>query len=197
MGELGRALHKSGKPWHSEIDEELFPDDLYRVLCSLVGGTLDVDRMDYLRRDAKYCGVTYGDIDLDHLIGGLELVGASGRTSLALRDKAILAMDDLLWSRHHMFLQVYGHKTNVAFNTMLERAIPDAISDLPHFEVPRDYASFAEFTDDFVMSQIFSLCAHGKRLAETSYGKTLARRIVPTHLAQVRLHESRTRSLPK
>ena len=80
-----------------------------------------------------------------------------------------------------MFMQVYNHKTNVALNAMLAKAIPDAIDDA-RLDPPKDFEAYVQFTDDLVMSTILSLCVRGKKLANTVYGKTLAYRKIPMHL---------------
>jgi hypothetical protein len=175
----------------SEPDE--FVRDLVPVLASLISGTLDVDRMDYLLRDSFYCGVSYGRIDIEHIIAGLGLATNTDaatnkqRTYLTIKEKGVLAIDDLLWSRHQMFLQVYGHKTNVALNRMLQLALPEAMEDLPDLNRPRDQAAYLEFTDDFVLSKIVSLCFREKRLGKESYARLLARREVPEHLGALPL----------
>jgi len=166
-----------------------FVRDMVQVLAGLISGTLDVDRMDYLLRDSFHCGVSYGRIDIQHIIGGLGLATreADDRTFLTVKEKAVLAIDDLLWSRHQMFLQVYGHKTNVALNRTLQLALPEAMSEIPNLDPPRSYNQYLEFTDDFVLSKIFSLCFHEKKQGEKGYARLLARRQVPEHLFELRL----------
>jgi HD superfamily phosphohydrolase len=164
-----------------------FVRDMLPVLAGLISGTLDVDRMDYLLRDSFYCGVSYGRIDIEHIIAGLGVATFKDRTYLTIKEKAVLAVDDLLWSRHQMFLQVYGHKTNVALNRTLQLALPEGMGDVKELNPPRSYPEYLEFSDDFVLSKIFSLCFHEKRLGEKSYARLLARREVPEHLGELRL----------
>jgi len=164
-----------------------FARDMLPVLAGLISGTLDVDRMDYLLRDSFYCGVSYGRIDIEHIIAGLGLATFKGRTYLTVKEKTVLAIDDLLWSRHQMFLQVYGHKTNVALNRTLQLALPDMMGDLQELNPPAKDHEYLEFTDDFVLSKIFSLCFRDKRLGTTNYARLLARREVPEHLGELRL----------
>jgi hypothetical protein len=109
---------------------------------------------------------------------------------LLLDRKAAFALDDMLWSRYQLFMQVYNHKTNVALNAMLAKAIPDALDD-QRFRAPTDFQSYVEFTDDLVMSIVLSLCVRGRKLGGTVYGKTLAYRKVPLHLGFVMLATGR------
>jgi len=160
-------------------------DDLLKILHDLVSGTLDVDRMDYLVRDSTHCGVPYGQCDVEFLVGSLSLGELNGRLELFLNSKAARALDDFLWSRYQLFIQVLNHKTNVALNALLSRAIEDAINDR-RFDLPATFAQFAAFTDDYVMSRIFSDCLMGK-LGDKSYTKALVDRQLPLHLGAVDL----------
>jgi HD superfamily phosphohydrolase len=51
-------------------------------LQGLISGSIDLDKLDYLRRDAFMCGVSYGEIDVDRLINALTLVREAVRGSL-------------------------------------------------------------------------------------------------------------------
>ena len=66
------SAKQSGKVWGA-VRRKDFSDDLRNTLHSLVSGTLDVDRMDYLIRDSHYCGVPYGHCDVEMLVSNLEL----------------------------------------------------------------------------------------------------------------------------
>jgi HD superfamily phosphohydrolase len=92
-------------------------------LGSAVSGTFDVDRCDYLLRDARATGVTYGDYDLPWLLRSLRFdVSASGGAppSLAVDGiKGITAIESFLLARLFMFQQVYFHKSTRAAETMI------------------------------------------------------------------------------
>ena len=87
-------------------------------LFELISGQLDVDKMDYLLRDSYYAGVKYGTFDLDMLVGSLVLVGEK----LAVSHKGIMAAEQMIVARYHMFGQVYYHKTKRAFEGMAQTA---------------------------------------------------------------------------
>ncbi len=118
------------------------PDDFFRVggldfrplLAQLISSELDVDRMDYLVRDSTFTGARYGAIDTDWLISHLAgHPGPDGRVGLALDRRAILAFDDFLIARLHMFLMVYFHQKSIAYEQLLERYMrgPDCDYRLP------------------------------------------------------------------
>ncbi len=118
------------------------PDDFFildgldhrPLLSQLISSDLDVDRMDYLVRDSTFTGARYGAIDTDWLISHLSFhVDEQQRVCLALERPAILALDDFLIARFHMFLMVYFHQKSIAYEKMLERYMrsPDCDYRLP------------------------------------------------------------------
>jgi HD superfamily phosphohydrolase len=94
-------------------------------LARAVSGTFDVDRCDYLMRDAHATGVNYGRFDLDWLIRSLCFGVPKDEHSappLAIDgSKGIPAIESFLLSRLFMFQQVYFHKTERASEWMLAR----------------------------------------------------------------------------
>jgi HD superfamily phosphohydrolase len=92
-----------------------------------VSGSFDVDRCDYLLRDAYFTGVGYGRFDLDWLLRSLcfgipEKDGASPPLAID-GDKGIPAIESFFLARLFMFQQVYFHKTERACEWMLARAL--------------------------------------------------------------------------
>ncbi len=92
-----------------------------RYLSSLVSGQLDVDRMDYLLRDALYTGATYGRFDLERLIYTMAVAGEQ----VVVSRKGLANVEEYLLARYFMYWQVYFHKTTraqeVLFRRLLER----------------------------------------------------------------------------
>jgi len=124
------------------IHDDFFMDGgvNYRpVLAQVISSELDVDRMDYLRRDSYFAGVSYGNYDCNWIISHLTFhVSEQDCAHLALDPKAIYAFNDFLLSRYHMFLMVYLHHKSVIYEEMLKRyfqgegatyAIPAEIED--------------------------------------------------------------------
>jgi len=110
------------------VPDDFFRDggfDHRRLLAQIVSSELDVDRLDYLVRDAYFSGATYGHVDVDWLISNLAAWPKDGQVWLALKERAIYAFDDFLISRHHMFLMVYFHHESVIFEEMLKRYVAD------------------------------------------------------------------------
>jgi len=84
-------------------------------LHQLVSGQLDVDRLDYLRRDSFYTGVIEGTIGSDRIIKMMDL--HQGR--LVIQEKGIYSIEQFLMARRLMYWQVYLHKTSIAAEKLL------------------------------------------------------------------------------
>jgi len=91
-------------------------------LAHAVSGIFDVDRCDYLLRDAHFTGVTYGSYDLSWLLRSLRFERVDGTTppGLAIDGmKGITAIESFLLARLFMFQQVYFHKSTRAAEAMI------------------------------------------------------------------------------
>jgi HD superfamily phosphohydrolase len=97
-------------------------------LAKAVSGTLDVDRCDYLLRDAHATGVRYGDYDLAWLFRSLRFSPAGdGAPGLAIDGaKGLPAIEAFILARLFMFQQVYLHKATRAAEWMIRAALARA-----------------------------------------------------------------------
>jgi HD superfamily phosphohydrolase len=115
-------------------------------LChELVSGELDVDRMDYLLRDSRECGVVYGIFDESRILNSLAVYwdDDSKELHLAIHFSGLAAFEDYLRARHSMYLQLYFHKTSVAAEAMIKHIT----KMLPGWTLPvnvDEYASIDE-----------------------------------------------------
>ncbi|HEY8347643.1 MAG TPA: HD domain-containing protein [Symbiobacteriaceae bacterium] len=92
-------------------------------LKELIASQLDVDRMDYLLRDSRMCGVTYGVFDLDRMVQTLTVVDGH----LVLTDKGIHSAEEFLLARYFMYWNVYFHKATRSSETVLEKLMLRAV----------------------------------------------------------------------
>lgn len=83
----------------------------------LMTSDVDIDRIDYLLRDAYQTGVTYGGIDINRLVETIN----SDTDGLYFEEKGMQAVENFLLARYHMFQSVYNHRTSVAFRLLLKR----------------------------------------------------------------------------
>ena len=86
-----------------------------RFLHQLVSGQLDMDRLDYLRRDSFYTGVSEGNIGSARIIKMLDVKD----DQLVVEAKGIYSIENFLTARRLMYWQVYLHKTSVAYEQLL------------------------------------------------------------------------------
>ncbi len=86
-----------------------------RFLHQLISSQLDMDRLDYLRRDSFYTGVTEGNIGSARIIKMLNVVD----DRLVIDQKGIYSIENYLTSRRLMYWQVYLHKTTVGYEKTL------------------------------------------------------------------------------
>jgi HD superfamily phosphohydrolase len=99
-------------------------------LGGLIAGSLDVDKLDYLSRDAWMCGVPYGVIDVERLLSALTLAQPpGGRVSLALHEKGLAALESLLFAKYQMYRTVYWHHAVRSATAMFKRLVRRAIRD--------------------------------------------------------------------
>jgi uncharacterized protein len=102
-------------------------DERDRLIHGLLSGPLDVDKLDYLPRDARACHVPYGGVDTARLLAALRVVEVDGRRSIGIDEKGISPLHSLINARQEMFDNVYWHHTNRACMAMLLRAVQDAV----------------------------------------------------------------------
>jgi uncharacterized protein len=117
-------------------------------LQGLISGSLDLDKIEYLKRDAFMCGVPYGEIDVDRLTNSLVLVDdpETGRRALGVREKALSALESLLFAKYQMYRNVYWHHAVRSATAMYKRLVEDAVRT----EIV-DVQSLARHTDEGLM----------------------------------------------
>ena len=93
-----------------------------RFLHQLISSQLDMDRLDYLRRDSFFTGVTEGNIGSARIIKMLNVVN----DSLVVESKGIYSLENYLTTRRLMYWQVYLHKTAVAYEKVLVNTLTRA-----------------------------------------------------------------------
>jgi hypothetical protein len=90
-----------------------------KIFHQLISSQLDMDRLDYLRRDSFYTGVTEGIIGSDRIIKMLNVKD----DRLVVDSKGIYSIENYLTSRRLMYWQVYLHKTAVGYEKILVNAL--------------------------------------------------------------------------
>ncbi len=121
-GLLAETLERLGTPAAHLLP--LIQGTSHSPLGGIVAGALDVDKLDYLSRDATMCGVPYGVIDVDRLLMSLTLT-ADG---LALHAKGLAALESLLFAKYQMYRNVYWHHAVRSATAMFKRLVRRAIA---------------------------------------------------------------------
>lgn len=100
------------------------------VFKDVVSGPTDADKLDYLLRDSYFAGVEYGRYDLPKIYDSVRVIGTEqAGTYLGFESNGLWAVEGLLLARHHMHRQVYGHKTRLATDIMIVRALRAGVED--------------------------------------------------------------------
>lgn len=90
----------------------------------LIAGQIDIDRLDYLKRDSYYTGVAYGVIETDVIIKNLTIDGKK----YFIDEKFLPAFESILISRYLMYSMVYMHRKTLIANSMLQAAFHEALA---------------------------------------------------------------------
>ncbi len=140
---------------------------LYRAMLS---GPLDPDKLDYLNRDAYFCGVPYGIQDIDYIIS--KLIWREDLSRPGIAAAGLGALENLIFSKYLMYRYVYWHRTVRCATAMVKRALYAGLSEgeiLPEdlYHVNDDSlfslcteSSFHPFRlmQDVQMRRLFSCC---------------------------------------
>ncbi|MCL2440942.1 MAG: HD domain-containing protein [Treponema sp.] len=103
------------------VDKEIESNDtellFYRKLLS---GALDPDKLDYLNRDARYCGVPYGAQDVDFILSRLH---PNKERGVDIDSRLIPNVESVLFSKYLMYRTVYWHRQVRAATAMIKKAL--------------------------------------------------------------------------
>lgn len=152
-------------------------------LHDIVSSQLDVDRMDYILRDAHMTGVKYGSYDLTWILEYLNVAEFNGRYRLVIEKKALDAVEQYLTARFYMYRNVYEHKTARIFEIMLKAFVKEVKKlddellikhDLLWLKMP-NFDDLSEYNklDDFKMWEAIKLISSSKDF--DGYVKILAK----------------------
>ena len=118
-------MRKLNEKYNGKLDLaiEIFTGTYYRkFLHELISGQMDMDRLDYLRRDSFFTGVIEGSVGSDRIIRMLNVVD----DSLVVDEKGIYSLEKFLIARRLMYWQVYMHKTVLSSESLLVKILKRA-----------------------------------------------------------------------
>ena len=166
---------------HLLDDAYIWPDFMF--LKSFMDGEMDCDKMDYLLRDSKYCGVSYGIYDLDRFISTITVYKNPKEKimQLAISSGGIQALEEFVLARYFMFIQVYFHKTR----RYLDRLLVQSISEiLPGGKYPLDLNAYLKLDDVEVLHLI--------KKSDTTYCKQYCKRELMTCVRETSAHANKS-----
>ena len=157
------------------IDDKVpFPDndffisngvDFKPLLKQIISSDLDMDRMDYLQRDAFFCGTDYGFCDHEWILNNLRVYINDDQAFIGIGQKAVYSVENFFLGRRHMGLAVYFHSKMVVMDEMLHRYF---ISKDCSFRIPVSMEEYIGCTD----ATLF------ENLRKASHGNKWARRVI-------------------
>jgi len=99
------------------------------IVCSLLSGPLDVDRADYILRDAYLSGINVS-FDLDRYTAVLVLIkDTDSKVHVGVLEKGVSLVESFMIARFHMYREVYGHKLSMVYNGILRRIMTLLMTD--------------------------------------------------------------------
>jgi len=112
-------------------------------LAHILSGTLDPDKVDYLLRDARYCGVPFGEsVNRDRLIESITYDPETERPAITY--KGVSAVEALIFTSYLMYRNVYWHHAVRSANAMFKRGVQDLVK---HPECELSEADFLRSTE--------------------------------------------------
>ena len=168
------------------------------VLQDIVTGPTDADKLDYLLRDSRYAGVAYGHYDLGRILDTITIINPGMLDEqLGFEADGVEALELFLLARHHMHRQVYGHKTRVATDIMVRRALRAGLDEgvLPEsaYTPPKPITEeflreFGTQTDASVLTALLNQDGHpaSRKLALCLSERCLLRRAASVDLVKER-----------
>ena len=152
QGELGDRLRQIGGDAFADAIGALVTGESDNPLQGLISGSLDLDKIDYLSRDARMCGVPYGTVDVDRLLSTLTLVESpAGRPEVGVLEKGVSALESLLFAKYQMYRNVYWHHAVRSATCMFKRAVRGAVA-----RGSLTVEAIAEATDDGLMEVLIA-----------------------------------------
>jgi HD superfamily phosphohydrolase len=115
-----RLVSRGDTPPHSLTPTE-------HLLRDILFGSLNVDALDRLIRDARWARVPYGLVEVESLIGRLRIVGQENKAILALEEEGAGTLQSTVFSRYLVYYNVYGHHALRIPTVMFLRTVQDVI----------------------------------------------------------------------
>ena len=179
-----------------------------KFLYQLISSQLDMDRLDYLKRDSFYTGVAEGNINSERLISMLNVVD----DELVVEEKGIYSVEKFLIARRLMYWQVYLHKTSLVAEQIITRVLKrakeltvngeelEASASLKYFlKNPIDGNRFSEdvlerfskLDDNDIISAIKAWTTHSDEILATLSNMILNRKLLKIKISNNKISDKK------
>jgi uncharacterized protein len=199
-------MHKLNKEFDGKLGLaiQIFKEEYPRkFMLQLISSQLDMDRMDYLKRDSFYSGVEEGKINSDRLIQMMNVVD----DVLVIEEKGIYSVEKFLMARRLMYWQVYLHKTSLVAELTLTNTLKRAkelhqkgikiVSSKPLLFFIENKISFDDF-DDAILDRFAQLddtdiigAIKNWQYKDDYVLSTLSKMIINRDLLKIKLNEEK------
>lgn len=115
--EVNQILNQVDEKFAQDVADVISKKTNNKVILELVSSQLDLDRLDYLERDAYFTGAKYGEIDVDRIMRTMQVKN----DMLVHKYTSVIAIEDYLMSRYNMYWQVYFHPVGRSFELIIEK----------------------------------------------------------------------------
>ncbi len=136
-----------------------------KILSEVITGEFGADRIDYLRRDALFCGVSYGLFDYQRFLNTIDIYD---ECTLCVDISGLRAMENFIVGRYFMYLQVYFHKVVRIMNIHIADLIKDIFK---HIDIA-NIENYIKLNDTYILSMLFTRDMyrnHAERILERKH----------------------------
>ena len=115
-----KIMHNLNREFDGELSTaiEIFTDQHpKKFLHQLISSQLDIDRLDYLKRDSFFTGVSEGSVGINRILKTMRVINGN----VVIEKKGIYAIENYILSRRLMYMQVYLHKTVLSADSLIQK----------------------------------------------------------------------------
>jgi len=115
-----KIMHNLNREFDGELTTaiEIFTDQHpKKFLHQLISSQLDIDRLDYLKRDSFFTGVSEGSVGINRILKTMRVINGN----VVIEKKGIYAIENYILSRRLMYMQVYLHKTVLSADSLIQK----------------------------------------------------------------------------
>lgn len=121
--EVNQILRRVSADFPNQVASVITKEYPNPQVVQLISSQIDVDRMDYLQRDAYYTGVSYGNFDLSRILR----VARPYKDGIAFQNQGMHAVEDYIVRRYQMYMQIYFHPVSRGMEVTLDRLLTRAM----------------------------------------------------------------------